>query len=110
MDRREYHFWVYILASRSRNLYVGMTNNLVRRTRTHKGGTAGTHTGNYSIHRLVYFEYFQYVRSAIYREKTLKMWTREAKVALIEKANPTWEDLFPALWRDWGGEDDSLGG
>ena len=107
MDRREYHFWVYILASRSRNLYVGMTNNLVRRTRIHKVGVRGTHTGTYSIHRLVYFEYFQYVRSAIAREKELKRWTREAKVALIERRNPTWEDLFPALWREWSGEADA---
>ncbi len=97
MAGREYHFWVYILSSRSRNLYVGMTNHLPGRTATHRAVVPGTHTARYSIHRLVYFEYFRYVRSAIAREKELKHWTRAEKVALIEKVNPTWEDLFPTL-------------
>ena len=111
MMGREYHFWVYILASRSRNLYVGMTNSLVRRTATHREGVHGTHTGRYMIHRLVYYEYFRYVRSAITREKELKHWTREQKLALIERVNPTWEDLYPAMLerhRAGGGEADSL--
>jgi putative endonuclease len=50
---------------------------------------------------LVYFEYFQYVRSAIRRETELKRWNREAKVALIERGNPTWEDLYPAMMKRW---------
>jgi len=91
--QREYHFWVYILASRSRNLYIGMTNNLRGRVATHAEAIPGTHTAHYNIHRLVYFEYFRYVRSAITREKELKHWTREQKIALIEKVNPTWQDL-----------------
>jgi putative endonuclease len=99
---REYHFWVYILGSRSRNLYVGMTNNLVRRIGEHRDGSAGTHTGHYAIHRLVYFEYFQYVRSAIRREKLLKHWPREQKIQLIEKTNATWEDLYPKLLESLG--------
>jgi len=106
--RREYHFWVYILASRSRNLYVGVTNSLIRRTHQHRGGKGGVHTAHYAVHRLVYYEYFQYVRSAIRRETELKRWTRDAKVALIEKRNPTWVDLFPELLREWRlGEADS---
>ncbi len=104
MQRREYHFWIYILASRSRNLYVGMTDNLIRRSTEHRSATGGVHTARYSIHRLVYYEYFRYVRSAIRRETELKRWTREAKVALIERRNPTWEDLFPGLWREWAGK------
>ena len=76
---REYHFWVYILSSRSRNLYVGMTNNLPDRTETHRQQIPGTHTARYTIHRLVYFEYFRYVRSAIAREKELKHWTVVSK-------------------------------
>jgi putative endonuclease len=104
MQRRDYHFWVYIVASRSRNLYVGVTDNLVRRSIEHRSETGGVHTARYSIHRLIYYEYFRYVRSAIRRETELKRWTREAKVALIEKRNPTWEDLFPQLWREWDGE------
>ncbi len=97
MPNREYHFWVYILSSRSRNLYVGITNKLIKRTATHREQIPGTHTARYSIHRLVYFEYFRYVRTAIRREKELKRWTRADKIALIEKVNPTWEDLYPDL-------------
>ena len=104
MRRREYHFWVYILASRSRNLYVGMTNSVLRRTARHREGREESYTGRYRIHRLVYFEYFQYVRSAIARETELKRWTREARVALIERVNPTWEDLYPSLLKQWGGK------
>ena len=62
---REYHFWIYILASRSRNLYVGMTNSLTTRLATHRKQIDGTHTARYNMNRLVYFEYFRYVRSAI---------------------------------------------
>ncbi len=111
MPHREYHFWVYILSSRSRNLYVGMTNNLSRRTLTHTAAIHPSHTSNYQIHRLVYFEYFQYVRSAITRETALKHTTRQQKVDLIEKTNPTWSDLFPDLltkYKGNGGEPDSL--
>ena len=97
MPPREYHFWVYILSSRSRSLYIGMTNNLIRRVATHREEIPETHTGHYAIHRLVYFEYFQYVRSAIAREKQLKHWTREQKIELIEQVNPTWVDLYPTL-------------
>ena len=97
MPAREYHFWVYILASRSRNLYIGITNNLQRRTTTHRKENPGTHTSHYNIHRLVHYEYFRYVGSAIAREKQLKHWTREQKIALIEKNNPTWEDLYPTM-------------
>jgi len=97
MTTREYHFWVYILSSRSRNLYIGMTNDLIRRVATHRDNVPGSYTGRYCIHRLVYFEYFQYVRSAIAREKLLKHWTRAQKLELIEKVNPTWEDLYPTI-------------
>jgi putative endonuclease len=104
MPRREYHFWVYILSSRSRNLYIGMTNSLIRRTSIHREEVPGTHTARYSIHRLVYFEYFRYVRSAIAREKELKHWTRAQKIELIERVNPTWEDLFLTLQEPVGFE------
>ncbi|SNS31790.1 putative endonuclease [Granulicella rosea] len=91
--RREYRFWVYILASRSRNLYVGMTNNLAGRVTTHRKAIPGTHTARYNIDRLVYFEFYKYVNNAIARETELKGWTRAQKIALIEAENPTWEDL-----------------
>jgi putative endonuclease len=97
MPSREYRFWVYILSSRSRNLYTGITNNLTQRIATHRKQLPSTYTARYSIHRLVYFEYFQYVDKAIAREKQLKRFTRLQKIALIERSNPTWEDLFPKL-------------
>lgn len=97
MPKRQYQFWVYILGSRSRNLYVGLTNNLRRRVGAHREHTPGSHTAEYNIERLAYFERFQYVRSAIAREKELKDWNRALKVALIEKVNATWEDLA----KDW---------
>jgi putative endonuclease len=93
MPEREYHFFVYILSSRSRNLYIGLTNDLRRRVLEHRQHRPGTHTARYNIDRLVYFERFQYVQSAIAREKELKDWNRALKVGLIEQVNPTWEDL-----------------
>jgi putative endonuclease len=90
---KEYEFFVYILASKSRNLYIGITNNLRLRLQQHKEGKAGSFTARYSINRLVYFERFCYINHAIAREKELKDWRRELKVALIEGTNPTWEDL-----------------
>jgi putative endonuclease len=89
-----YEFYVYILASRSRNLYTGFTTQLRVRVRQHREKVnARSHTARYEIHRLVYFERFQYVNRAIARENEIKSWTRAKKVALIEKVNPTWEDL-----------------
>ena len=94
MPPREYQFWVYILSNRSHTLYIGMTNNLSRRVQQHRDQKPGTHTAHYQIGRLVYFEYYQYVRNAIAREKELKHWTRAQKIALIERVNPTWEELL----------------
>jgi putative endonuclease len=90
---REYDFWVYILASRSRNLYIGVTNDLRHRVTQHKENRPGTYTARYNIQRLVYYEHFQYVINALSRETELKRWTRAQKIALIERVNPTWEDL-----------------
>ena len=95
MPKREHHYWVYILSNRSHTLYVGMTNNLHARVTQHREQTPGTHAAKYKIHRLVYFEHYQYVNNAIAREKELKHWTRAQKIALIESTNPTWEELMP---------------
>ena len=94
----EHLYYVYILASKSRTLYIGITNNLGTRIRQHRNGTLGGFTSDYNIHRLVYYESFTWVQSAIAREKQLKRWRREKKVALIERENPTWEDLSA----EWG--------
>ena len=86
-------YYVYILASRSRNLYTGVTNNLVRRIFEHDQGLVPGFTSRYRIHRLVHVESFRDVRTAIAREKQIKSWGRAKRVALIEERNPSWEDL-----------------
>ena len=95
---RERRYFVYILASKSRRIYTGVTNNLLRRILQHKRGEIEGFTQRYKINRLVYYEQFQYVENAIHREKVIKGWLREKKIALIERDNPTWDDLA----EDWG--------
>jgi len=95
---REWHFWVYILASKSRRIYIGVTNDIERRVREHKQGEIEGFTRRYKINRLVYRERFHYVDNAIAREKEIKGWDRAKRVALIESENPTWEDLS----LEWG--------
>jgi putative endonuclease len=90
---REYNFYVYILASRSRTLYIGLTNNLARRLEQHHSVLDDGFTARYNINRLVYLEHHQYIRNAIAREKELKKWSRSKKIELVEKDNPTWLDL-----------------
>lgn len=92
--RREYRFYVYILQSSSRRvLYIGMTNNLHRRVFQHKTHEFRGFTLDYDAVRLVYWESFDDVRSAIDREKQLKNWRREKKLKLIATMNPEWKDL-----------------
>ena len=89
---------MYILASKSRTLYVGITNHLEIRLRQHRSGEFGGFTEQCNVHRLVYYQKFEWVQSAIAREKQLKRWRRGKKVMLIERDNPTWEDLSA----EWG--------
>ena len=84
---------VYILASRGRTLYIGMTNDLLRRVHQHKTGQIEGFTQRYNVNRLVHFEAFTDVRDAKKREKQLKGWLRARKIKLIEAQNPEWEDL-----------------
>ena len=86
----ERHYYTYIMASLSRRVYVGVTNNLIRRTLEHKQARVLGFAEKYRINRLVYVESFQHVRYAIAREKEIKGWRRSRKVALIERENPTW--------------------
>ena len=86
-------YYVYILASRSRNLYIGVTNNLYRRMIQHRLGLVPGFTSQYKIFRLAHYEVFGDIRAAIAREKEIKGWRREKKVWLIQKHNPTWHDL-----------------
>ena len=89
-------YYVYIMASRSRVLYTGVTNDLARRVYEHKRSLISGFTSRYHITRLVYFEQFDNVRDAIAREKQLKGWVRSRKTRLIERKNPAWEDLADA--------------
>jgi putative endonuclease len=86
-------FWVYVVASRNRVLYIGVTNNLRRRVHEHKHHVVEGFTAKYRVERLVFFEGTDDIRVAIAREKQLKGWNREKKVALIETTNPSWADL-----------------
>jgi putative endonuclease len=95
-------YYIYIVASKSRVLYIGVTNNLERRIVEHQQKFVEGFTSQYNVSRLVYFEPFGDVREAIAREKQLKGWRREKKVALIESSNPTWRDLS----EDWYPERD----
>jgi putative endonuclease len=91
-------FYVYILASRiGGTLYVGVTNDLLRRVAGHKSKIAESFTKTYGVDRLVYFECFDDIEQAIHREKRLKKWERLWKVQLIEKDNPNWDDLYPGV-------------
>jgi putative endonuclease len=105
MDDRFY--FTYIIASRSRTLYVGVTGDLHRRVFQHKQKTHPGFTARYNCNRLVWFESFSEVGAAIQREKEIKGWTRARKIALIQPANPTWEDLseqwYPGLAMQRGG-------
>jgi len=91
-------YFVYIVSSRSRNLYTGVTNDLERRISQHKRGLVPGFTKHYRIHRLVYYEEFGDVRAAIEREKQVKHWNRQKRLALIEAQNPTWKDLTEFLF------------
>ncbi len=95
--RREYNFYVYILASESGTLYVGFTNNIYRRVLEHKERKISGFTQKYACKKLVYYEEYQYAREAIVREKQLKGWTRKKKEKLISSFNPHWEDLYNEL-------------
>ena len=95
-EKRRYY--VYMLASKSRVLYVGMTGWLMSRILRHKSGRASTFTSKYKVTRLVWYQSFEWVENAMARETEIKAWRREKKVALIVENNPTWEDLAA----DWG--------
>ena len=94
--RRQYY--VYMMANRPYGtIYIGVTNDIVRRVLQHKNAKAGSFTGRYELARLVYYEVFDWVHDAIEREKQLKSGSRRRKTGLIRAFNPTWRDLFDEI-------------
>jgi putative endonuclease len=92
------NYYTYIVASRSRTLYIGVTSNLEQRIWQHKNKAHEGFSATYNCNRLVWFEQYSNVSTAIAREKELKGWLRVRKVELIEKENPSWSDLS----ENWG--------
>ncbi|MEA1994830.1 MAG: GIY-YIG nuclease family protein [Campylobacterota bacterium] len=91
-------YYVYILASKKNGtLYIGVTDNLIRRVYEHKNDIVDGFTKKYHVHKLVYYEQTNDINSAIQREKQLKKWRRQWKIDLIEKNNPNWDDFYKAL-------------
>ena len=96
----EHQYFVYIVCSRSGTLYIGVTNSIYWRALEHKRGEVEGFAAKYHCDRLVYYEGSDDVHKAIGREKQLKGWRREKKIALIEATNPRWEDLA----EKWGAQ------
>lgn len=93
--------WFYILASQKNGtLYVGVTNHLSRRVQEHRDGRGSQFAGRYGVTRLVYAEHYNDPAEAIAQEKRVKHWSRDWKIALIERANPDWNDLYPTTHFD----------
>ena len=91
-------YYVYIMASaKNGTLYIGVTNDVIRRAAEHKEGRTEGFTQRHEVKRLVYVEAHEHAENAIQREKTLKRWNRDWKIALIERDNPQWEDLYDGL-------------
>ena len=93
MHSPPHFYYVYIMTNRSKNLYTGVTGCLERRVLEHKQGIKGEFAARYKIDRLVYFERFGDIHTAIGREKQIKGLLRIKKIALIVSMNPTWRDL-----------------
>ncbi len=87
------NYYVYVMTNFSKTLYTGVTNNLEKRVCEHKNKLVEGFTKKYNIAKLVFFEETNDVDVAIAREKQIKGWLREKKIALIESMNPTWKDL-----------------
>ncbi|MFH1564238.1 MAG: GIY-YIG nuclease family protein [bacterium] len=90
----QHDYFIYIMASNSGTVYVGVTNNLLKRTFEHREDINEGFTKKYKCHKLVYYEHYNDINQAIAREKQIKKWRREKKEALIKITNPKWKDLY----------------
>ena len=92
-------YYVYILASkRNGTLYIGVTNDLVKRVHEHKNDLVDGFTKKYQVHDLVYYEFYEDVKEAIIKEKQMKDWKRYWKIKTINKFNPGWKDLSSSIF------------
>ena len=92
--RGDKQYFVYMLASSKHGtIYIGVTNDLLRRVWEHKEGLIEGFTKTHSVHKLVWYEVHQEIEAAIIREKRLKHWNRDWKINLIEEVNPDWMDI-----------------
>jgi putative endonuclease len=98
MEQKEHVYYTYIVASRTHVLYIGVTSDIEVRLRQHKNGVFEGFSKKYHCDRLVWFERYGFIQTAISREKQLKRWSRVKKIWLIERENPAWVDLS----EDWG--------
>ena len=91
-------YYVYILASkRNGTLYIGVTNDLVKRIYEHKNDLIEGFTKKYQVHNLIYFEPYEDINEAIIKEKQMKEWKRYWKIKTINKVNPEWKDLYSSI-------------
>jgi putative endonuclease len=93
-------YYVYMMTNDSGTLYIGVTNDIVRRVYEHKQKLVAGFTSKYNITQLVYFEQTNDVQTALAREKQIKGWLRKKKIALIESVNPKWMDLSAEWYKD----------
>ena len=93
-------YYVYLLASAKHGtLYIGVTNDLIRRVYEHKEKAVSSFTSRYGVDKLVWFEIYDSAEAAIMREKEIKKWKRDWKIRLIEETNPEWFDLYDGIAR-----------
>jgi putative endonuclease len=90
--------WVYIMASKPRGtLYIGVTDDLRRRAREHRGAYGSAFTRKYAVKLLVWFAHYEHTKDALQRERTMKEWQRAWKINLVESENPDWKDLWDSI-------------
>lgn len=94
MSVNHHNYYVYIMSSFSKVLYIGVTNDIIRRAEEHKSGLHEGFSKKYKTNRLVYYEHFSDIKYAIMREKEIKKWRREKKIDLINSINLEWKDLY----------------
>lgn len=101
---RNYNYYVYIMASTSLVIYIGVTNDLLRRVAQHKSELIEGFSKKYKTKKLVYYEHYTDINYAIQREKELKSWRRSKKLELIAGLNPKWQDLYVEMSQSYNGE------